>query len=417
MISEMNKITNLQDQASDEEAAKKNRSLRILMILHMPWNRELGAPRVSIETAEELQAMGHAVDKFDINDAFPKRSKVGSFFEMALFPSRAARFVRQNGHRYDVIQAEQGNLPYTKGQLNFSGFLIARSNGLAHFYDQYERKSQQKRRMIGQKQGSLVGNTLRWFGKRMGGGLTTVERSFDTADVIILINQDECDYVSRRLSHSDKAFLLPNGLSEDRFTQFAAHQTSPDERLESQQVVFIGHWGERKGAADFPDLVHAVRQQAPGTRFLFLGTGKSTASVLGDFKPEDRDSIEIVPFFRSQDLPALLSLATVGTLPSYIEGFGIGVLEQLASGIPSIAYDVPGPREMLKHFSQSMLTPVGDINVMTDRLIALLHLSLSDYSVLHREALQIASRFRWRNTAVRMMEIIIQNREITRSNE
>ena len=55
--------------------------------------------------------------------------------------------------------------------------------------------------------------------------------------------------------------------------------------------------------------------------------------------------------------------------PSYLEGFGFGVLEMLAASLPVIAYDVPGPPMML---SDTMLVPAGDTDLMTSKLVALL---------------------------------------------
>jgi hypothetical protein len=46
--------------------------LQILMILHMPWNRNLGGSHVQLELAEEFRKLGHKVEKFDLYDAFPE---------------------------------------------------------------------------------------------------------------------------------------------------------------------------------------------------------------------------------------------------------------------------------------------------------------------------------------------------------
>ncbi len=111
--------------------------LKILMIQHMPWTRNLGAPRVQYEIAEELREMGHVVDKFDLRDAFPQTNRVSSFFEQSFFPRKAAEFVRCHGHKYDVIDAHQANLPFSKSHLRFRGLLCARSCGLGHFFFAY----------------------------------------------------------------------------------------------------------------------------------------------------------------------------------------------------------------------------------------------------------------------------------------
>lgn len=37
--------------------------LKILMMLHMPWERNLGGSRVQLELAEEFIKLGHEVEK------------------------------------------------------------------------------------------------------------------------------------------------------------------------------------------------------------------------------------------------------------------------------------------------------------------------------------------------------------------
>ena len=85
----------------EHKQPQRNRPLRILMVLHMPWRRELGAARVSMELAEELVKRGHIVEKYDLRDAFPRTNRVSAFFEQAWFPRRAAAFVQKNAHKYD----------------------------------------------------------------------------------------------------------------------------------------------------------------------------------------------------------------------------------------------------------------------------------------------------------------------------
>ena len=63
------------------------------------------------------------------------------------------------------------------------------------------------------------------------------------------------------------------------------------------------------------------------------------------------DGVTVLPHYRSEELPELLAPVTVGALPTYVEGYGLGIVEQLAAGIPSIAYDVPGPRTLLRRRS------------------------------------------------------------------
>jgi len=373
--------------------------LKILLVLHTPWSRELGLAQCSIELAEHFRALGHDVDKFDLRDAFPRRTRLGAIFEGALFSRRAVAYVRRHASKYDVIQAAQGNLPVSKRTLGYDGVLVCRTDGLVHFYVLWQRDQQQRSVVPRPARGNPLGRLLRWLAARMHGGLAAVNRSFAAADVLVLLNRDELRFVRDELGHDDRAVLLPNGLSETRLRALASAAHPPEARLRAQHIVFIGHLSERKGLADLPAIVHHVRRYAPGTRFSLLGTSMSATRALDLFAPEDRPDIEIVERFASDELPALLAGKTVGILPSYLEGFPLAVLELLAAAVPTVAYDVPGPREMLAQLECGLLTPAGDAVAFAEQVCRVLSLGAAEYAVLAARCRAVAERFRWRDIA------------------
>jgi len=114
--------------------------LRILAVVNTPWDPRLGAARVWIDLAEEWRKSGHLVEKYCLTDAFPvpTSSPRISALRLTLFPFCAARFIRRNAHRFDVIDALAGTLISSKKSLRFSGLLVARSVGLYDLYEKFE---------------------------------------------------------------------------------------------------------------------------------------------------------------------------------------------------------------------------------------------------------------------------------------
>jgi glycosyltransferase involved in cell wall biosynthesis len=95
----------------------------------------------------------------------------------------------------------------------------------------------------------------------------------------------------------------------------------------------------------------------------------------------------------------LIAGGAVGLFPSYIEGFGISVIEQLAAGIPTIAYDVPGPRHIFKGAGGQFLVPAGDLKAMSDLALEILGMNENDYRALSIKCREIAAEFRWEQIA------------------
>ena len=103
-----------------------NKPLRILGVLDLPWDQRLGAARVWIELGEQWKKAGHTFEKFCLTDAFPKPTGLRplSALRRVLFPYRAARYVRQNASRFDVIDSLIGTLPFSKRQLSFNEVFV-----------------------------------------------------------------------------------------------------------------------------------------------------------------------------------------------------------------------------------------------------------------------------------------------------
>jgi glycosyltransferase involved in cell wall biosynthesis len=365
-----------------------DKPLRLLMVLHMPWDRNLGAPRVQLELADELRSRGHMVDKFDWHDAFPREpSRVGRVVG-ASFAPRARRFVRSVAARYDIIDAQQGDLPYPKEQLGFDGLLVARSCGLYRFYRDFERYA---RRRWPEERGRRLGRPLR--GYEAWRETARERRSLECADLVNVPNSDELAFVRDALGLGDRCVLVPNGVERTRLDALRREAAPPAQRLASREVVFIGRWSVRKGSADWRAIVARIRAEEPKTRFTFLGTGVENERVRRDLGDADGRATTVVPRYETDELPRLLRGATVGVLPSYVEGFGLGVVEQLAAGIPTVAYDAPGARQTAGAVHARLLTPRGDPHSLADRVVEILRAGVGEYAGLSERCAAAARRW------------------------
>ena len=158
-------------------------------------------------------------------------------------------------------------------------------------------------------------------------------------------------------------------------------------------------WGVRKGSRDWPEIVRGILKTKPSARFTFLGTMTDEQTVLRDLQLASNESIRCLTSYDPKELPQLIANCAVGLFPSYIEGFGLSVIEQLAAGIPTIAYDVSGPRHIFGGTGAEFLVPAGNAKAMTDRALEILRMNESDYGALSAKCRQIAEQFRWEQIA------------------
>jgi len=116
-----------------------------------------------------------------------------------------------------------------------------------------------------------------------------------------------------------------------------------------------------------------------------------------------RNDIFFTGHFPTSSLPELYSGADIVVVPSLYEGFGMGVLEAMASGIPVACARAASLPETAEH--AALYFNPNDVEDMADRMV-----NLTANRDVHRECrrlgLERAQNFSWDRCAERTLEII-----------
>lgn len=163
--------------------------------------------------------------------------------------------------------------------------------------------------------------------------------------------------------------VIPNGLDLENFPR-------PDfeERLSRPHMPVVGTYGtlsERKGQRTFVEAAAKVLKHGIDAEFLIMGFGPD--------KPVLRDMAgKLGVTNRLTFSPSTYSdISRMGTIdifvePTYEEGFGLSVLQAMASGIPVIASGVGGIFSIIRDGENGILVPRGDADTLADAIIRLL---------------------------------------------
>ena len=153
----------------------------------------------------------------------------------------------------------------------------------------------------------------------------------------------------------DDLVIVPNGVDVGRFAGARA-ATLPSGR----HLLFIGRLEERKG---FPVAVAAFAQLAglyPDLRLLVVGDG-SERDAVDDLEPAARSRVEMLGRVDDDRLASYLRGATLYLGPALGgESFGIVLAEAMAAGLPIVASDIPGYRDVARNGVEALLVPPGD---------------------------------------------------------
>lgn len=370
--------------------------LRILIVLDVPWDPRLGAARVGLSLFEQWKKAGHQVQKYSLGDAFPRPTQSGALsnWRQAIFAYRAARFIRRHAENFDVIDCMIGTLPFSKRSLGFRGLFVGRSIGLHLEYDKFLRFS--RKRWPDKRSGKFIGHVFYYFTSSWR--RRHCDDSLRYCDLFNVANEDE-KRLLEQVRPGIPVIVLPYGVTDYDRAAFGASARPAGARLAGKEICFLGMWSARKGSRDWPEIIRAILKSAPDTRFAFLGTMTDEKTVLRDLQPPPSASIRCLTSYDPEELPRLIANCAVGLFPSYVEGFGMSVIEQLSAGIPTIAYDVPGPRHILRSGAAELLVPAGDVAAMSRRAVELLQMNETAYGDLSARCRAIAGQFRWEQIA------------------
>jgi glycosyltransferase involved in cell wall biosynthesis len=168
------------------------------------------------------------------------------------------------------------------------------------------------------------------------------------------------------MSASGKPFrrpvtVIPNGIEVDRFRpgirtpDWRARCGLPDEPL----VTYLGRLTVDKGVHRFLDAVEAAGSEAAFSAIV-AGAGPEEAAVRRRLRENPRLAARtrFVGPVAEEEKPALLSQSSLFVLPSTSDTSSLALLEAMASGAPSIAPDVGGPRELVEDGVTGRLVPV-----------------------------------------------------------
>lgn len=135
-------------------------------------------------------------------------------------------------------------------------------------------------------------------------------------------------------------------------------------------LMHISNFRPVKRVHDIIRIFAAVHAQRGGV-LVMVGDGPDRSAAEEEARALGVESS--VYFLGKIDAVApLLAEADIFLLPSQTESFGLGALEALACGVPVVASDVGGLREVVRNGVTGLLYPVGDVDAMTAGVLSLL---------------------------------------------
>jgi len=137
-------------------------------------------------------------------------------------------------------------------------------------------------------------------------------------------------------------------------------------------VGFLGRLVPAKAPELFVEAVARAAREIPSLKAVIVGEGPLRDRLEAGLKRFHLERRVILTGAR-QDIPELLAGMDALICSSEREGFSMAVLEAMAAGVPVVATDVGGTRELIESGVSGVLVPAHQAQALGEHLIALLN--------------------------------------------
>ncbi|MCD7781720.1 MAG: glycosyltransferase family 4 protein [Methanosphaera sp.] len=147
--------------------------------------------------------------------------------------------------------------------------------------------------------------------------------------------------------------------------------TSPSKK--EHRIIYVGKLVEYKHVDHLVKIINDLKENIPDIHLVIVGRGierESLENYIRDNRLEDY--IEIFDDLSKDELFYQMKIANCLVLPSTHEMFGLVLTEAHACYTPTIAYDTPGARNIVKDNVNGFLVAPGDIESLEDKIEYLL---------------------------------------------
>jgi len=200
-------------------------------------------------------------------------------------------------------------------------------------------------------------------------------------DAFVNVGQDMMEQAIRDgIGSVARHRMIPSGMDLQRFAVERARPGAWRKILGEEAkglpqnprfLVLVSRLEQRKGQEAFLEVFQRVAQQVPEAVLLLVGEGPDRFALERRARELDLQGRVVFTGFRA-DVERLRAIADVGLLSSCREGLPRVLIQYALAGLPVVATDIPGVREVIDPGVHGFTAPPADLASMEAPLVRLL---------------------------------------------
>jgi phosphatidylinositol alpha-mannosyltransferase len=238
-------------------------------------------------------------------------------------------------------------------------------------------------------------------------GRPFLKRYFKRLHSCIAVSAPARDFVSRYFAGD--YHVVPNGIDTARFHA----GLEPLDALRTPgmaTLLFVGRLEQRKGLPTLLDAYAEVRRRRHDVRLVVVGEGAMRWGYERYVESEGIPDVSFLGHVESTLLPRCYTSADLFCSPALGgESFGIVLLEAMSSGVPVLASDIPGFRQVISSGRDGMLLARDDSEAWARAILDLLD-DPRACRAMAEQGLLTSRRYDWARVVDAVLEVYSEAR-------
>lgn len=222
-------------------------------------------------------------------------------------------------------------------------------------------------------------------------------RCYRNADQIIAVSNYSADDLASRGIDRENIAVVQNGVDTSRFHPGRSSIEFDDW---DTMLLYVGPLVDRKGVHHLIRAMPDILEDDPDTGLVIVGSGnreelEDLASEMGV-----QENVLFTGFVSEEELPEYYRAADVFVFPSWLEGFGMVLIEAMASGLPVVSTNATAIPEVVGE--AGILVPPRDSSALVEAVAELLH---RDARTQFNPRTRVEDNFTWVAATERLQKV------------
>lgn len=225
-----------------------------------------------------------------------------------------------------------------------------------------------------------------------------LKRVLRSAKFVAVFTKDQKAETEKKYKlSSSQVVVMPNGV-EDEFYFDSARSLHKKPRL-----LFVGRLNYQK---NLQQIFHALEGVSDQFETTIVGSGEMEVELKQLASSLKLKNVNFVGRKGGNDLLKQYKRSDIFILSSEREGMPLVLLEAMAMGLPVIATNVTGNRDVIANGKNGLLVPLNDSNAFRQALLKI-KADTKLYKSLSQSARETSSKYNWEKVATKFIELYI----------